>query len=110
MGSAVEATEPTPTGLKIRMSSDSDQVVLFLSGEIDAGNARDLVEPLMMVPDDCDVTIDLTDVEFMDSSGLTALLSCQARLLERHIVLTVRNPCQRVRRLFDVCGVADELL
>jgi anti-sigma B factor antagonist len=106
----VEATEPTATGLKIRVASDFDQVVLFLSGEIDAGNARDLVKPLMNVPDDCDVTIDLTDVEFMDSSGLTALLSCQARLLERHVSLTVRNPCQRVRRLFDVCGVADELL
>jgi anti-sigma B factor antagonist len=51
--------------------------------------------------------IDLCDVEFLDSSGLSALLRARALLARDDRQLAVVCPPGPVRRLFDLAGVGE---
>jgi anti-anti-sigma factor len=53
--------------------------------------------------------LDLSDVEFVDSGGLHAVLRARALLAREDRALAVVCPPGPVRRLFDVAGVADLL-
>jgi anti-sigma B factor antagonist len=53
--------------------------------------------------------LDLTDVEFLDSSGLRVLLRGRALLGRADRALAIVCPPGPVRRLFEVAGVADLL-
>ena len=53
--------------------------------------------------------IDLSETEFMDSSGLHALVDAHARVVELERRLTVICPPGPVRRVIDVSGLADQL-
>ena len=54
--------------------------------------------------------IDLCEVEFLDSSGLSVLLRARALLGQDDRALALVCPPGPVRRLFDVVGVADLLV
>jgi anti-sigma B factor antagonist len=51
--------------------------------------------------------VDLTDLEFLDSSGLSALLRARALLGQADRAMAVICPAGPVLRLFDVSGVAE---
>jgi anti-sigma B factor antagonist len=53
--------------------------------------------------------IDLCDVEFLDSSGLGALMCARALLGREERPLAIVCPPGAVRRLFEIAGVADLL-
>ncbi len=83
------------------------------SARLDASTARELREELAMIwrPDVGDVTVDLSHVEFVDSSGMGALLSIHRRLPEKHSpvrLVHVRPAVQsvlelvRLHRVFDL--------
>lgn len=54
--------------------------------------------------------IDLCDVEFLDSAGLSVLLRARALLGRDDRQLAVVCPPGAVRRLFEVAGIADLLI
>jgi anti-sigma B factor antagonist len=53
--------------------------------------------------------LDLGDVEFLDSSGVHALLRARALLAREDRALAVVCPPGPARRLFDLAGIADLL-
>lgn len=53
------------------------------------------------------VVIDLSQVSFMDSSALGALLYYQTVLSNQHIELVLRNPSQLLREAFENCNLND---
>jgi anti-sigma B factor antagonist len=53
--------------------------------------------------------LDLSDVEFLDSTGLHVLLRARALLAREDRALAVVCPSGPVRRLFEVAGIADLL-
>jgi anti-sigma B factor antagonist len=53
--------------------------------------------------------LDLSDIEFLDSSGLHALLRARALLGREDRALAIVCPPGPVRRLFEVAGIADLL-
>jgi anti-sigma B factor antagonist len=53
--------------------------------------------------------IDLTDVDFLDSSGLAAILRARALLGREDRAVAIVCPPGPVRRLFEVAGIADLL-
>jgi len=94
----VDAT--SPSGIDI-ISTDRE-TRLILRGEIDLV-VRDV---LWDAVDNAVVTnqrlvFDLTDVTFLDSTGLAAL----ARARQRGAAVCVVNPCQAVRRTLEVSGL-----
>jgi anti-sigma B factor antagonist len=53
--------------------------------------------------------LDLSEVEFIDSSGLNVLLRARALLAREDRALAVVCPPGPVRRLFEVAGIVDLL-
>ena len=79
--------------------------VLELGGELDVSNfeeVRSKVDALLDA-DPRRVVVDLTSLSFMDSSGIALLVGIGNRVDE----LRVRNPTPIVRRIIEICGLAD---
>ena len=73
-----------------------------LKGELDMATAGDLSEVLRTVSGRADpMVLDLSEVSFMDSSGLRALLDA-AGLPEEQRPTVLLDPSPQVRRLLDI--------
>ena len=80
--------------------------VVKLIGEIDLSNADTLGDTLAGITGDGGhLVIDLSALEFMDSSGIAMLLRAAGRALS----IEVRNPSDVVRRIIECTGLADVL-
>lgn len=82
------------------------RVVARIDGDLDLANGRDLVDYLVRViaSSGCSVEVDLSGVEFIDSSGLQALINGHRLLLQRGSALTIVNPSACTRRLLELTG------
>jgi anti-anti-sigma factor len=75
-------------------------------GELDIATAPELVEMLArMRRRGHAVTLDLAEVTFMDSTGLTTLMDAHVQAERNGWSFTVRRPSAAVRRVFDLAGV-----
>ena len=84
-----------------------DTVVVHLVGDYDMSNAADLREALLEPADADTVIADLTDVRFMDSTSLRALIEVRARLGAEGRSIRLTNPNTALRRLFEVVALDD---
>jgi anti-anti-sigma factor len=86
------------------------RVVLALSGELDLATAPALQASLDEAVESggADLWIDLSDVTFMDSTGLRALLATRRQLRVNSTSLAIICPEGPVRRVFTVAGLDDE--
>lgn len=96
--------------LEIHKTAQENQViVLKLKGEVDVYTAPKLKEQLLSLFDvkNTAVTIDLSHVDYMDSTGLGVLIGGlkAAKANEGHIKLVNATP--RLERLFSITGLAD---
>jgi anti-anti-sigma factor len=92
----------------IIQDAPQDCTVVQICGELDISNAADLRERLLAVLNRRTVSrviLDLSKLEFMDSSGLAVLVNTErrARLLGRTVVLVA--PQRPVSRVLQICGV-----
>ncbi|MGO9872519.1 MAG: STAS domain-containing protein [Acidimicrobiia bacterium] len=82
--------------------------VIKLSGEIDMSNVDSLraaIEPVLdRAPSRVD--FDLSELDFMDSSGIALLLRVAAKSETVHL----RGPSALVRRMIEATGLSDVLL
>ncbi len=90
------------------------RVLLAVSGEIDIATAPRLIAVLNdAVTDgagsDGSVVIDLTDVPFMDSTGLALLIDAQRRLSSRGRGFAVVCPPGPLMRVFETTDMVDRL-
>ena len=88
-----------------------DSVVVHVDGDMDLATCsqfREDVSPL--VDTGSDVVLDLAEVPFMDSVGISELLATRAALVEHGGSLAVRSPSGAVHRLLDLTGVAELLM
>ena len=85
------------------------RVVARIDGDLDLGTERDLVDFLVSLSaaSECPVEVDLSGVDFIDSSGLKALLTARRLLLERDSTLSLVNPSPCARRLLDLTGCTE---
>jgi anti-sigma B factor antagonist len=76
-----------------------------LHGELDVAEADGLVEAIKAHGrGDGDLTLDLTALEFIDSSGVRALVSITGLLAEGSTLVLIA-PTPTVRRIFDLVGL-----
>jgi anti-sigma B factor antagonist len=79
-----------------------------ISGEIDLYTAPRLHSELAAVLADgmpARVVIDMSGVEFCDSTGMNVLLSCLRRVHERGGELEIASPKPAVRKILQVTGL-----
>jgi anti-anti-sigma factor len=97
--------------LDIAPSTDGDgRQVLVLAGDVDLKTVPSLsARVLGLARPGATVVLDLTDVRFVDSPGLGAIIHCHLRLTEDGATLVLRSPQPQVRELFDLVQL-DSLL
>ncbi len=93
----------TPLKLSSR-PGDNGAIVLRAAGEIDMSNADDFRDALVQAAaDGTSFTVDLTEVNYLDSAGLTALLPYAPRI--RVIATAVLAPVLSVSGLDSITTV-----
>jgi anti-sigma B factor antagonist len=86
---------------------EGTRTVVWLRGEQDTSTADDLAEALAAAgtAGGGDVVVDLSDVQFMDSTIITVLARGQHALKLQARALMLRSPSRFAQRLLDVCGL-----
>lgn len=97
--------------LQIEETIVDSEAVLRLHGDLDPHTAPFLADAVKgrIEAGDRTVVLDLSDVSFIDSSGLRAMLTAHRELSERDGELRLRNPSQTTMRLLEVTGLVDQL-
>ena len=90
---------------------DDTTHVVSLRGEIDAMTAPRLGSRLFGLADEGKraVVVDLSDVTFMDSTGIGVLLNALRHLNVRRCKMVLVCPTERVMRPFEVTGLVGHL-
>ncbi|GAC1601007.1 MAG: hypothetical protein NVS3B21_28430 [Acidimicrobiales bacterium] len=86
--------------------------LVVLTGDLDCEGAARLTEcvsDLSFGPAARDVILDMSGVEFTDSSGLDALVWCQKRCTAEGVAFCVRNPSPLLGRILVITGDASKL-
>ena len=78
-------------------------------GEIDAHTAPEVSTALSGLSGSDDISLDLQDVTFIDSSGLRVIIEAHKRADAEQRRLLISNPSKAVRRLIEVTGLGDHL-
>ena len=85
--------------------------LLAVGGEIDIATSPRLIAALNDIATDTDgtVIVDLSEVEFMDSTGLALLIRAQRRLSRYGRGFAVVCPDGAVRRIFELTDMVETL-
>ena len=96
---------------QVEVSAVGGTAVLAVRGEIDLRTAPMLWGDLDRVIADgaVEVVLDLSRLEFIDSSGLSVLIRAMKVLRERQGDLTLRSVTERTYRVLDVAGLTQVL-
>jgi len=84
--------------------------IVVLRGDIDFTNSATVLGAIRSGISDArppEIQVDLADVEFMDSSGLSVLVRVLHLAEERGAVLRVRNPSPKVLDQLHLSGLAE---
>jgi anti-sigma B factor antagonist len=100
-----------PRTFHVQLQPHPDAALLAISGELDIASAPLLEEELQKIhPEQTKlVVVDLREVEFMDSTGLSTIVRAHQRLSEQNCELTLVKGPPQVQRLLDLTGVAERL-
>lgn len=92
-------------------SLSASRHVVALSGEIDAHSAPRLGSRLFGLAEEgkTGVVVDLSDVTFIDSTGLGVLLNALRHFALRHGRMVLVCPTDRLVRPFQITGLAGRL-
>ena len=84
------------------------RAVVALAGELDLATAPQLRERLALLSDagKNQVTLDLTHLDFIDSTGLSVLVMVFNRAQAAEGSMIIRNPSLSVMRIFEITGLA----
>jgi anti-sigma B factor antagonist len=97
--------------LDVRVGRENGAQALELSGELDAASAPALRERLAEVATRGagPLVVDLSELDFIDSTGLSALLNAKRRLTRRDRGFAIVCPPGHVRRILEVTQLLDAL-
>jgi anti-sigma B factor antagonist len=95
--------------LEVIAARVEDIVTVTVRGEIDLATStrlnRDLDAALELQPPLARLRIDLTDVTFMDTTGVAVLLKARRRALELGARFSVSSSSPALTRLFEITGL-----
>jgi anti-anti-sigma factor len=98
--------------LEIRVGPIVETCLIQLVGELDLANVGVVERELRLVEraGPRTVVLDLSELEFMDSSGIKLLMDARGRSrLNGHALRLIRGP-EAVQQVVDLCGLTDWFL
>jgi anti-anti-sigma factor len=104
--------EPLSLG-ELLLHSDRDGTVhtISLAGEMDLANAEQVEQEILRVEatDARRIVLDLTGLEFIDSTGIRTLIAAELRARADSNRLALRRPPESVQRVLRIAGVDQAL-
>ena len=94
--------------MEIRSRIYSNIMYVTLSGELDENNSlysKATLDDLFFNGGFNQVIIDLSELEFMDSTGVGILIGRYKKLKERHIPIYICNPSKHAEKIFNMTGL-----
>lgn len=93
-----------PDGFTYDVTRQGDETVVALAGELDMSSAPEFAVCLDRLRASCvsTVVVDLSALEFCDSSGLAVFANFQERAGQQGSRLVLRRPSQQVERLLSL--------
>jgi anti-anti-sigma factor len=107
------ATEPSGNAdLGIEVILLDSGINVALEGELDLATAPPLREQLseLVAMGWIDITVDLAELQYIDSTGLSLLIRTQKRVEQTGGSLIVVHPTRATRRLLDTAGLTAKLM
>ena len=97
--------------LTLESAREGDTHVILLSGELDIMSSPEVDKELRRVEaTDADaIVLDLSGLQFVDSTGLRLLIQAEQRSRWDAGRLSLKRPPGRVQRVFEIAGI-DKLL
>ncbi len=114
-GESVSAKHPVVcqsvrvAGLTVRAERQDGRAVIRLSGELDLATIADLRDAAagqLAARDVRELVLDLTDLTFLDSSGLGALLQVRGEAMSGGATFTVANVPAAPARVIAIAGLS----
>jgi anti-sigma B factor antagonist len=110
VGSAVQIVESGE--LMIRLRAETEASVLEVYGELELANASTLERELRVLEEGLGprtIVIDLSGLDFIDTTGLSTLVAAQRRAENGGWALGLLRPTGQVSRILELTGLTDEL-
>ncbi len=85
------------------VTGSGDTYRVRLSGELDIASTQGLTEALSGITGS--TVVDLSELSFIDSSGVAALVRAQQDLAAEGRSLTLTRPSSAVARVFEILGI-----
>ena len=96
---------PSPAEvLGICIEQDGERTICRIRGELDSINAPRL-RAVLVERIESNVVVDLSELEFIDSSGLGVLVGALKRFDASGHRLTLRSPTSAIQRVFAITGL-----
>ena len=100
-------------GLRVEVRREQGATVLVVAGELDLATSRALEEQLELATAGSDsaerLILDLRELEFMDSTGLSVVVNTHQRAQQAGRRFGVIRGSRQVQRLLSLTGVADRM-
>ena len=91
------------------MSSEERRAVLRLRGELDVSSSPALEDELSRLGGASMIVLDLSDLEFIDSTGLGVLVKSHQRVRDEGGRLAIVEGSGQVKRLLELTGLDQQL-
>lgn len=97
--------------MSLSINTSVDAARVFVEGEVDVSNADELRNAVdaALALDAPEVTVDLSQVPYIDSTGIGVLVGAAHRAADAGKKLVVASPQKNVARVLGLLGVADDL-
>lgn len=97
--------------MSLSINTSDDAAKVLVEGEVDVSNADQLRSAVdaALAGSAPEVTIDLVQVPYIDSTGIGVLVGAAHRAQEVGKQLVVASPQKNVARVLGLLGVADDL-
>src|SRR4029453_7076477 len=99
---AANPVSPSPR-MQLSIEKKTDETVVRLSGRITSETSGKLQSTIRsLIPETKRIVLDLTGVDYIDSSGIGALVSVYLTASRVQCDLELANPQPRIRDLFEL--------
>ena len=102
-------SDDAATDLSVDLSEEGDLTILTVRGELDAYSAPTLDAAFdeALAEGAQQLVLDLTEVGFIDSSGLRSMIRARKQVGDAPEALRVADPQPATVRLLDITGLTD---
>jgi anti-sigma B factor antagonist len=97
------ASPSVPNLLQLTTEQGAEQITVRCTGRVTSETANDFQETVReLIPKTKRLVLDLTGIDYIDSSGLGALVNVYMHATRSECLVELSNPKQRIRDLFKL--------